>query len=139
MQLKHFTLCAVSLAASAGAVQAQPFTQADSLKDLPASLQKVLGAGGGDNAIADRGERFNAGCVGEKNVPHKRFLIGAVSADLVVVAIEVGGYAHYSQTLQFRRMGENWIRSETKNAVGFPKSMQELLQGDAKPALAAAL
>ncbi len=135
MQLKHFTLCAVSLA---GAAQAQPFTQADTLKDLPAAVQKQLGVGSGDNPIADRGEAFSSGCVVETGVPNKRYLLGAVSADVVVVAIEMGGFAHYSKTIEYRRMGENWIRSERKNAVSFPKTMQELLQVNAKQALAAA-
>ncbi|MDB5961907.1 MAG: hypothetical protein JWP59_3201 [Massilia sp.] len=139
MQLKHFTLCAVSLAASAGLVHAQPeqFVQVNSLKQLPPAVQRALGVGNSADSIADRGERFNAGCVVLDATPQKRFLLGAVAADRVVVAIELGGIVHQSQTIEWRREGAEWVKFERKDALRFPKTMQELLQNAVQPANAA--
>ncbi|WP_426111957.1 hypothetical protein [Massilia sp. PWRC2] len=129
MQPKHFTVCAAFFAASTGAAAAPQatFVQANSLRQLPLAVQQQLGVGNGDDAIADSGERFNGGCVGGSGVPRKRFLLGAVSSDVVVVAIEVGGIALYSRTLEWRRQGDAWVKSERRNALPFPKNLQELL------------
>lgn len=139
MQLKHFTLCAVSLAANAGVVhaQAEQFVQVNSLKQLPAAVQRELGVGSQSEPIADRGERFNAGCTVLDATPQKRFLLGAVAPDTVVVAIELGGIVHQSTTIEWRRNGDAWVKFERKDALRFPKTMQELLQHDATRALAA--
>lgn len=136
MQPKHFTVCAAffAAAAGAGAAPASPFVQADSLRQLPAAVQQQLGVDQG--AIADRDERFNAGCVVSGKEPRQRFLLGAVAADLVLVAIEVGGIAHYSRTLEWRRQGDTWVRAERRNARPFPRTLQELLQEDSPRAVA---
>lgn len=129
MQLKHFTLCALSLASgSSAATAATPFVQADSLRDLPLSLQQQLGVGRPGQAIADRGERFNAGCLGGDGLPQQRFLLGAVSGELVVLAVEVGGIAHYSTTVEWRRQGGRWIATDRPTARAFPHTLQELLE-----------
>lgn len=138
MQLKHFTLCAAPLAMAAGAPdQAAQFHQADSLAALPMAVQQQLGVGNPDDPIADRGERFSAGCMAADGVPRKRFLIGAVAAERVVVAIERGGIAHLSETYEWRRQGGHWRQSQRSNALPFPRSLAELLQEGPRPAVAA--
>lgn len=134
MQLKHFTVCAASLAA--GAAQAGAFVQVDSLKQLPLAVQQQLGVGKQIDAIADRGERFNGGCLISDNTPQRRFLLGAVAPDVVVVAIEIGGFAHHSSTIEYRRQGAEWIKFDRKDALQFPKTLQELLQDGVNNALA---
>jgi hypothetical protein len=126
MQLQHFTLCTFA-AAIATTAQAAPFSPADSLKQLPASVQQQLGVGNPDDAIADRGEPFNPGCILRDAVPRKRFLMGAQSSDVVVVAVEFGGIAHHAEALAFRRDGKTWLRAQTQPLTAFPKTMPELL------------
>lgn len=128
MQPKHFTLCMAALAVGGAASAQAPFVQADTLAQLPADVQRQLGVEDPDDPIADRGAPFNAGCVAGAQLPNRRFLLGAVSDDVVVVAIELGGIAHYSRTLAWRRQGERWLPFERRNALAFPKNLQELLQ-----------
>jgi len=137
MQLRHFTLCAASLAASVDAAASGSFVQASSLKQLPLAVQQQLGVGDPHNPIADRGERFNPGCVVLDATPQKRFLMGAVADDVVVVAIETGGIVHQSTTLEWRRQDGQWVQFERRNARRFPRTLQELLQSGARAAVAA--
>jgi hypothetical protein len=57
--------------------------------DLPPSICKHLGV------VADRHERFTAGCIGERGVPADRFLVASRREDTIIVAIEHGGFDHY--------------------------------------------
>lgn len=135
MPIQHLAACAASLAV-ATAAHAGAWTQAASLKDLPAAVQQQLGVGNADDAIADRGQPFNAGCVGMDNTPRKRFLLGAVSGDVVVVGVEFGGIALHSQSIAFRRSGQLWVRAETRQLSG-PVTVQELARPYGRSALAA--
>jgi hypothetical protein len=137
MQLKHFTLCAVSLATGGAQAQAQQFVQVNSLKQLPAAVQQQLGVGNAADPIADRGEPFNGACVIVDATPRRRFLMGALGTDVVVVAVEVGGFAHDSVTTEWRRHGEHWIKQVRRSAPRFPKTLQELLQDSKQPVLTA--
>jgi hypothetical protein len=90
-------------------------------------VQQQLGVGNPDDAIADRGEPFNPGCVVRDAVPRKRFLMGAQNGDVVVVAVEFGGIAHHAEALAFQRDGTMWLRAQTQPLTAFPKNMPELL------------
>lgn len=136
MPLKHLAVCAASLALSTGAVQAGAWTEAASLKDLPAAVQQQLGVGNPDDAIADRGERFNGGCVLVDRTPRKRFLLGAVTGDIVVVGVEFGGIALHAQSIVFRRSGQAWVRAETRH-LSRPVTVQELTRQHGGATLAA--
>lgn len=136
MRLQHFALCAASLALSASAAEAQSWKEVASLKDLPSAVQQQLGVGDEDNAIADRGEPFNGGCVVFDKTPRKRFVLGAVSGDTVVVAVEFGGFALHTQSIAFQRSGSSWIQKETR-PLNQLVTLQELTQGRRGPRLAA--
>lgn len=138
MQIQHFALCAAAALATAAPVQAANFTQADSLRQLPPAVQQLLGAGAGtagDDAIADRGQPFNAGCLLRDKVPRKRFLLGAQNGDTVLVAVEFGGIAHVAQLLSFHRSGTAWQQGEPHPLHGFPKTLEDLLAQQPRPAL----
>jgi len=136
MRLQHFALCAASLALSASAAEAQGWKEVTSLKDLPPAVQQQLGVGNDDNAIADRGEPFNSSCVVFDKTPRKRFVLGAVSGDTVVVAVEFGGFALNTQSIAFQRSGSGWIEQETR-PLGRLVTLQELTRGRRGPRLAA--
>ena len=112
---------AISLAVSAG-----PWTPAASLRELPPAVQQQLGVGSLDDAIADRGEPFNAGCLVFDQTPRRRFLLGAVSADVVIVAVEFGGIALNTQRIEFRRNGQSWTRTGTHPLGAGPVTLPEL-------------
>jgi hypothetical protein len=103
------TWIAVALPFVAYAVQAapaaQPWTQVNSLAELPAGLRASLVAATG---LSDRGGPFNAGCVVQKDVPSSRFVLGARRPDVLVLAVEHGGFAHYVETLEYRQAAGKW-------------------------------
>ena len=131
MRLQPPAICAASLAASAG-----PWTQAASLKELPPAVQQQLGVGNADDAIADRGEPFNAGCVVFDQTPRRRFLLGAVNADSVIVAVEFGGIALNTQRIEFRRSGQSWTRAGTHPLGAGPVTLPDLTGKASRAALA---
>ncbi|WP_332875927.1 hypothetical protein [Massilia sp. S19_KUP03_FR1] len=90
------------------AVQAAPaasWVQLNSLDDLPAAVRASLAAATG---LSDRGGPFNAGCVVQKDVPQSRFVLGARQPDVLVLAVEHGGFAHFVETLEYRQAGGLW-------------------------------
>jgi len=103
------TLLAFALPLVALAVQAtpaaQPWTQVNSLAELPAGLRASLVAATG---LSDRGGPFNAGCVVQKDVPSSRFVLGARRPDVLVLAVEHGGFAHHVETLEYRQARGEW-------------------------------
>lgn len=56
-----------------------------SLKYLPPDIREHY------RSIADRGEKFNAGCVSEPGVPNVRFIAAGQKGDVLQVATEHGG------------------------------------------------
>jgi hypothetical protein len=82
-----------------------PWTQVNSLAELPAGLRASLVAATG---LSDRGGPFNAGCVVQKDVPSSRFVLGARRPDVLVLAVEHGGFAHYVEMLEYRQAAGKW-------------------------------
>src|SRR5438067_13768876 len=67
------------------------WVEAQSLRELPAGIQALLGVGlGEEGGIADRGDRFNAGGDVGNGLPQRRFALGTVNGDTAVVAVEQG-------------------------------------------------
>lgn len=87
------------------AAPAASWVQINSLTQLPAGLRASLVAA---TDLSDRGGPFNAGCVVQKDVPHSRFIMGARQPDVLVLAVEHGGFAHYVETLEYRQVGGQW-------------------------------
>jgi len=70
------------------------------MSTLPPQLLKSLGD------ISDKGGEFNSGDVG--GGPHERFITGAMSQDIVVMAVEHGGIGYNVQLWSFLKNGANW-------------------------------
>jgi hypothetical protein len=105
------------------------WTEAQSLRELPAGVQALLGVGlGEEGGIADRGERFNASDVTGSGLPQRRFALGAVSGDTAVVAVEQGGRGYHVQTMEFRQVGETWEPVRCTMGVAPPRRSAELLE-----------
>lgn len=98
-----FALPLVMLAVPAAPAAA--WVQINSLTELPAGVRASLVAATG---LSDRGGPFNAGCVVQKDVPQSRFVLGARQPDVLVLAVEHGGFAHYVETLEYRQVGGQW-------------------------------
>jgi len=96
-----FALPLVMLAVPAAPAAA--WVQVNSLRDLPAGVRASLA-----HEMADRGGPFNAGCVMQKDVPQSRFVLGARQPDVLVLAVEHGGFAHYVETLEYRQADGTW-------------------------------
>jgi hypothetical protein len=122
--------CALTDQAIADRLQSD-WTEAQSLRELPAGVQVLLGVGLSprDGGIADRGENFNASDVWWDNMPPKRrFVLGLVSGDKALVALEQGGRAHQYKAVEFRQSGTTWepVRCVSTRAV--PHHGAELLE-----------
>lgn len=116
------------------AVQAAPaasWVQLNSLGDLPAAVRASLASG-----MSDRGGPFNAGCVAQKDVPQSRFVLAARQPDVLVVAVEHGGFAHYVETLEYRQSWGQWKlarRGQGKLQVDSAQALVAQHQGSAPP------
>jgi hypothetical protein len=105
------------------------WTEAQSLRELPAGIQALLGVGlGEEGGIADRGDRFNAGDVPGGGLPQRRFALGAVNGDTVVVAVEQGGHGYQVQTMEFRLTGVTWEPVRCTVGAAAPRRSTELLE-----------
>lgn len=105
------------------------WTEAQSLRELPAGIQALLGVGlGEEGGIADRGDRFNIGDATGSGLPQRRFALGAVNGDTVVVAVEQGGRGYHVQTMEFRQTGATWEPVRCTVGVAAPRRSAELLE-----------
>ena len=84
------------------------WTEAQSLRELPAGIQALLGVGLGAEGIADRGEDFTESDVRTDNMPTRRFALGVVHGDTAMVAVEQGGRAYAVNAVEFRQAGAVW-------------------------------
>jgi hypothetical protein len=97
---------AVASAPAAFAQQAAPAQAGNvsSLTELPYDILLVIGPD-----VSDRGGPFAPGCVSVKGEPHSRFVSARMGVDTAQVTIERGGFAHYFDTLDFRRVEGRWV------------------------------
>jgi hypothetical protein len=94
------------------------WTEAQSLRELPAGIQALLGVGlsPDDGGIADRelqpGEAgmsaVNVSEVALKGTAQRRFAVGTFSDGKAVVAVEQGGNRYSVWGLEFRQVGGTW-------------------------------
>ena len=104
--------------------------EAESLRELPAGIQVLLGVGlpSRDGGIADRGDRFNVSDVLADGLPMRRFALGIVNGDTVLVAVEHGGRGYSVQTLEFRQVGAVWAAVRCAVTGKVPRAGTELLE-----------
>ena len=122
--------CALADRANADRLQSD-WTEAQSLRELPAGVQVLLGVGLSphDGGIADRGESFNAGDVWTDGMPPaRRFVLGLVSGDKALVALEQGGRAHRFKAVEFRQSGTTWEPVRCVATRAMPHRGAELLE-----------
>ena len=109
--------------------QAEPagWTEAQSLRELPAGIQALLGVGLGVAGIADRGENFNETGAGDDSTPRRRFVLGVVHGDTAMVALEQGGRLYGVRAVEFKQAGATWdaVRCAPMDAV--PRRGTELV------------
>jgi hypothetical protein len=105
------------------------WTEAHSLRELPAGVQVLLGVGLAPNegGIADRGEPFNPGDLTAPNLPLRRFALAMVGSTRVLVALERGGHGYAVQTAEFRRRGPTWEMVRCTGLAEAPRHGTELL------------
>ena len=129
MQLAHIvvaTVVGIGCCSPAGA--GDQWVEAQSLRELPAGIQALLGVGlGEDGGIADRGDRFNAGDIVGDGVPRRRFVLGAVNGNTAVVAVEQGGRGYSVATVEFRQTGDSWEPVRCTRSSEPPRRSTELL------------
>jgi hypothetical protein len=96
------------LAQAAGQGEQVSWTEAQSLRELPAGIQALLGVGLGLAGIADRGETFNETDVTDDSMPRRRFVLAVLSGDTAMVALEQGGRMYSVRAVEFRQDGATW-------------------------------
>jgi hypothetical protein len=137
-------LVAAEARTGAGAARAEAahaagdWTEAHSLRELPAGIQALLGVGlSPDNGgVADRerhpGEAsiseasFSEASLAMKSAP-RRFAIGTFSDDKAVVAVEQGGSGFPLWGLEFERVGGTWEVRRCGMLRSHPRRGPELL------------
>jgi hypothetical protein len=107
------------------------WTEAQSLRELPPGVQVLLGVGLSphDGGIADRGENFNASDVWADGMPPaRRFVLGRVSGDKALVALEQGGRASQFKAVEVRQSGTTWAPVRCVSTGAMPHHGAELLE-----------
>ena len=94
--------------AQAGGQEPAGWTEARSLRELPAGIQALLGVGLGLAGIADRGGDFSETDVSDDSMPHRRFVLGIVNGGTALVALEQGGRVYSVRAVEFKQEGRTW-------------------------------
>jgi hypothetical protein len=115
-----------TLARAGGQAEQGGWTEAQSLRELPAGIQALLGVGLGADGIADRGEDFNEGALRADNMPARRFALGIVNGDTAMVAVEQGGRAYVVSAVEFRQAGSTWDAVRCASMNELPRRGAEL-------------
>jgi hypothetical protein len=102
--------------------------EAQSLRELPAGIQALLGVGlGAAGGIADRGDRFNPSDVEGDNLPMRRFALAILQSDTAVVALEQGGRGYSVRTVEFHLTGSTWEAVRCAGRRDVPQRGADLL------------
>lgn len=94
--------------AQAGGQEQGAWTEARSLRELPAGIQALLGVGLGIGGIADRDGDFIETDAIDDSTPRRRFVLGVVNGGTALVALEQGGRAYSVRAVEFRQEGRTW-------------------------------
>ena len=119
------------LAGAAGQHEDPRWVEAESVHELPAGIQVLLGVGLPtiDGGIADHGEAFNSGDVRTSDSPpQRRFALGIVNGDTALVAVEKGGRGYSVQTVEFKQVGAVWAPVRCAVTFKVPRAGTELLE-----------
>ena len=107
------------------------FTEARSLAELPAPVRSLLGADKpGLEGIADRAGKFNktdALTPATADLPFRRFALGAVASNCVLVVVERGGIAYSIELLIFQLNGAVWSEQRRPFSTAVPASFDDLV------------
>jgi hypothetical protein len=103
--------------------------EAQSLRELPAGIQALLGVGlDPDNGgIADREFHMNEVNVTVKAVPRRRFALGTFGDGKAVVVVEQGGTSYSIWGLEFQQVGDTWEVTRCEWLRQRPRHGTELL------------
>ncbi|MCS0629552.1 hypothetical protein NX786_09420 [Telluria mixta] len=94
--------------AQAGGQEQGAWTEARSLRELPAGIQALLGVGLGLAGIADRDGDFNETDAIDDITPRRRFVLGIVNGGTALVALEQGGRVYSVRAIEFKQAGTTW-------------------------------
>jgi hypothetical protein len=114
-------------AQAAGQAENGNWTEAQSLRELPAGIQALLGVGLGLAGIADRGENFNETDAIDDSMPRRRFVLGVVNGDTALVALEQGGRMYAVRAVEFRQAGATWDAVRCAPMDALPRRGTELV------------
>lgn len=130
-------ICGCALAAGQGNDRQAGWTSVQSLRDLPAGVQVLLGVGlAPDDGIADKGEPYNdSDVLLENSPPGRRFALGLLRGDAAIVAVEQGGRGRSVTAVEFRQNGSTWtpVRCSFIGAVTPHRADELLALLDANP------
>lgn len=88
---------------------ASGFVPIDSLADLPPALRSKL------TNLADRGEPYNETDVIDKPAPTQRFIIGATNGELMLLAIDAGGFAPMKRLDTYFMQSGEWEQTQARD------------------------
>lgn len=120
-------LGAGTLAQAARPAEQAGWTEAQSLRELPAGIQALLGVGLGLAGIADRGENFNETGAVDDSMPRRRFVLGVVNGDTAMVALEQGGRMYAVRAVEFKQAGATWDAVRCAPMDALPRRGTELV------------
>ncbi|MCS0616284.1 hypothetical protein NX783_26440 [Massilia kyonggiensis] len=103
------------------------WTEARSLRELPAGIQALLGVGLGLAGIADRGADFNETDAIDDSMPRRRFVLGVVNGGTAMVALEQGGRVYAVRAVEFRQAGATWDAVRCAPMESVPRRSTELV------------
>ncbi|KGF82739.1 hypothetical protein IA69_05580 [Massilia sp. JS1662] len=103
------------------------WTEARSLRELPAGIQALLGVGLGLAGIADRGADFNETDAVDDSMPRRRFVLGVVNGGTAMVALEQGGRVYAVRAVEFRQAGTTWDAVRCAPMESVPRRSTELV------------
>jgi hypothetical protein len=114
-------------ALAAGPAEQGNWTEAQSLRELPAGIQALLGVGLGLAGTADRDEAFNETDAIDDGVPSRRFVLGVVNGNTAMVALEQGGRVYSVRAVEFRQAGATWDAVRCAPMDALPRRGVELV------------
>ncbi len=116
-----------ALAQAGGQVEQGGWTEARSLRELPAGIQALLGVGLGIAGIADRGGDFNETDAIDDSMPRRRFVLGVVNGGTAMVALEQGGRVYAVRAVEFKLAGTTWDAVRCAPMESVPLRSTELI------------
>jgi hypothetical protein len=113
--------------AQAGGLEQGGWTEARSVRELPAGIQALLGVGLGLAGIADRGGDFNETDASDDSMPRRRFVLGVVNGGTALVALEQGGRVYAVRAVEFKQAGTTWDAVRCAPMESVPHRSTELV------------